>query len=106
MGSLDEHIVRNTPVPLLSSLLPQNLKDVNSDFDFTRYRDDGINFLLHQSHKDLFFNHLNSANQHISWTSPDWSEFNDFGLKADYLDLLVKLENGFIQMRRQFTLGP
>ena len=98
MGNLDEHIVNSTHIPMLSSLLPPNLKPENSDLDFTRYRDDGINFLLDPSHKDIFHQHLNSANQNIEWTSPNWTEINDFGLKADYLDLLIKLENGFIQV--------
>ena len=98
MGNMDDHIVENSPVPLLSSLLTANQKTVNSDLDFTRYRDDGINILLDSGHKDTFYNHLNSINRNIKWTSPDWNEQNDFGLKADYLDLEIKLKNGFIEV--------
>jgi hypothetical protein len=96
MGDLDKHIVDDTPVPLLSSLLPPSQISDNKDLDFTRYRDDGINLLLDPSHKDLFYLHLNRMNRNIKWTTPDWTELNDFGMKADYLDLLIKLENGYI----------
>ena len=88
--------VEHSPVPLLSSLLPANQKTENSDLDFTRYRDDGVNLLLDSDHKDTFFNHMNNFNQNIKWTSPVWDENNDFGLKADYLDLEIRLENGFL----------
>ena len=98
MGNMDDHIVENSPVPLLSSLLTANQKTENLDLDFTRYRDDGINILLDSGHKDTFYNHLNSINRNIKWTSPDWNEQNDFGLKADYLDLEIKLKNGFIEV--------
>ena len=96
MGNMDDHIVEHSPVPLLSTLLPANQKTENSDLDFTRYRDDGINLLLDPDHKETFFTHLNSLNRNIKWISPDWSELNDFGLKADYLDLEIKLENGYL----------
>ena len=39
---------------------------------------------------------MNGFNQNIKWTSPIWDEDNDFGLKADYLDLEIRLENGFL----------
>ena len=54
MGSLDDHIVEHAPVPLLSSLLPDDQQPNNCDLDFTRYRDDGMNLLLDESHKDIF----------------------------------------------------
>ena len=101
MGDLDEHIVHDTvpvPVPLINSLLPNDQQSDNKDLDFTRYRDDRINLLLDPSHKKLFYLRLNRANQSIKWTKPDWTEQNDFGLKADYLDLLITLENGFIEV--------
>ena len=98
MGSLDDHIVEHAPVPLISSLLTADLKTQNEDLDFTRYRDDGINLLLDPSHKEPFYQHLNSVNPNIKWTSPDWTEVNNFGLMADYLDLQIKLENGILEV--------
>ena len=98
MGSLDDHIVEHAPVPLLSSLLPGHLRPENSDLDFTRYRDDAINYLLDPSHKEVLYQHLNSANQNIDWTTPDWNELNNFGMMADYLDLQIKLVNGYIEV--------
>ena len=41
---------------------------------------------------------MNSANPNIKWTTPDWTEQNSFGLMAEYLDLKIKLENGFIEV--------
>ena len=58
MGDLDEHIVNDKPVPLISSLLPNEQQSDNKDLDFARYRDDGINLLLDPSHKELFYLHL------------------------------------------------
>ena len=98
MGNMDDHIVEHSPVPLLSTLLPANQRTGNSDLDFTRYRDDGINLLLDPDHKETFYTHLNSINGNIRWTSPDWTALNNFGLKADYLDLEIKLENGFLEV--------
>lgn len=66
--------------------------------DFTRYRDDGISLLLEPSHKEIFYQHLNSANVNIKWTTEDWTEVNKFGLKAGYLDLLIELKNGHIEV--------
>ena len=57
-----------------------------------------LNLMLDPSHKDIFYQHLNSANLNIEWTKPAWTELNNFGLKADYLDLLIKIENGFIEV--------
>ena len=98
MGELDDLIVNDSPVPLLSSLLPTRLQNDNYDLDFTRYRDDGFNLLLDPSHKELFYLHLNRINPSIKWTTPQWDEMNNFGLRADYLDLLIKLENGFLEV--------
>ena len=86
------------PVPLLSSLLPDDLKENNEDLDFTRYRDDEINLLLDPTHKEQFYQHLNNANPSINWTSPDWSAANNFGLMAEYLDLQIELKNGYIEV--------
>jgi hypothetical protein len=97
MGSLDDHTVEHAPVPLLTSLLPDDLRLINSDLDFTRYRDDGINLLLDPTHKELVYQHLNSANPNINWTTRDWSDANNFGLMADYLDLQIKLNNGYLE---------
>ena len=46
----------------------------------------------------MLYQHLNSANQNIDWTTPDWNELNNFGMMADYLDLQIKLVNGYIEV--------
>ena len=77
-----------------------NLQPDNTDLDLTRYRDYGNNLLLDPRHKESFYQHLNSLKPNIKQTCPDWTEDNNFGCMADYLDLQIKLDG------RQFTLGP
>ena len=52
---------------------------------------------MNPTHKEQFYQHLNSANPNINWTTPDWSEANNFGLIADYLDLKIKLKNEYLE---------
>ena len=67
MGQLDNLTVHDSPVPLLSSLLPPEQQIRNRDIDWSRFRDDGIIFLLNPTHVSEFETHLQSIHNDINW---------------------------------------
>jgi hypothetical protein len=89
MGELDKLCIDNSPVPLLSSLKPPEERD--KKLDWSRFRDDGLTFLLKGEDVPLFADHLNSLHPpHIKW------EVNS-GVNINYLDVNIQLINGYIQ---------
>ena len=58
MGFLDEKTVKDSPVPLLSSLISSTADTSTHSLDWSRFRDDGITFLLDPNHVNSFENHL------------------------------------------------
>ena len=89
MGVLDKSTVELCPVPLLSSLLPETDRQKNTHLNWSRFRDDGITFLLTQEHVPEFEKHLQSLHEDIDWEV-------SCGEQMNYLNLTVKLENGEI----------
>jgi hypothetical protein len=90
MGDLDKRTIHDSPVPLLSSLLPIENREEHSSLDWSRFRDDGITVLLQPAHTALFEDHLQSLHPDIHWEVSS-------GKSMNYLNLTVKLEDGYIQ---------
>ena len=90
MGELDQITVNKSPVPLISLLLPTNLKECNKDLDWSWFRDDGIIFLKDESHVKPFSDHLEKLHPDIKWEV-------ESGKQMNYLNLTVKLINGKIE---------
>ena len=87
MGELDQKIVKDSPVPLLSSLDPNNLPQ---ELDWSRFRDDGITILPNEKDVDKFTEHLQSLHPpHIKWTMKH-------GKQAEYLDVQLEIKDGKI----------
>ena len=84
-GSVDE-----SPVPLLSTLLPTEIQKDNLDINWSCFRDTGITFLADPSHVETFSTHLQLLHPDIKWEV-------ESGSKMDYLNLTVKIINGRIE---------
>ena len=90
MGQLDKQTVDESPVPLLSTLLPTEIQKDNLDINWSRFRDDGITFLADPSHVETFSTHLQRLHPDIKWEV-------ESGSKMNYLNLTVKIINGRIE---------
>ena len=64
MGQLDKQTVDESPVPLLSTLLPTQMQKDNLDINF---RDDGITYLADPSHIETFSTYLQHLHPNIKW---------------------------------------
>eukprot|EP00745_Piridium_sociabile_P017617 TRINITY_DN263_c0_g1_i8.p1 TRINITY_DN263_c0_g1~~TRINITY_DN263_c0_g1_i8.p1 ORF type:complete len:903 (+),score=84.50 TRINITY_DN263_c0_g1_i8:125-2833(+) len=90
MGELDELLINKCPVPLLSSLTPDNTQKDLTYLDWSRYRDDGITLIPELKDVDKFISHLqNLSPENIKWTIKT-------GKEAKYLDLNLKITDGKI----------
>jgi len=90
MGFLDEKTVKDSPVPLLSSLISSTADTPTCSLNWSRFRDDGITFLLDPNHVNSFENHLQNLHPDIKWEVSS-------GTSMNYLNLTVKLIDGFIE---------
>lgn len=91
MSELDEKLVRECPVPLLSSTLPQQVRDKHSYLDWSRFRDDGFTVLLNENHADSFGQFLQLLHPpNIKWTI-------ECGQSAHYLDVALQIKDGKIE---------
>jgi len=90
MGVLDKKLVDTTPVPLLSSLATENMREELRELDWTRFRDDGFIILPDSRHLQAFEKHLQELHPpNIKWTVTH-------GKKVNYLDTTVELRHGVI----------
>ena len=90
MSELDEKLVLNCPVPLLSSLLPDSLKATYRNLDWSRFRDDGFTILPNAKDIEAFSACLQSLHPtHIKWTVVQ-------GHTATYLDVALESKGGKI----------
>lgn len=89
MGVLDEKTVNESPVQLLTSLMPQGSAPLDKNLSWSRYRDDGFTILLQESDLPVFTNHLQNLHPGIKWVV-------ESGTKMNYLNLTVQLVNGKI----------
>ena len=91
MGELDNKLVEDAPVPLLSSTLPLEERENHSSCDWSRFRDDGFVILPDESDIPVFENHLQNLHPDIHWTVSS-------GREAEYLDVKLKIsEDGSIK---------
>ena len=90
MGELDEMIVNQSPIPLLSSLAPTNSATDLKSLDWSRFRDDGFTIIPDESYVDRFEQHLQALHPPtIRWTV-------SHGKTANYLDVSLELKDGRI----------
>ena len=92
MSELDEKLVTQCPVPLLTSILPTDERDKpeNRTLNWSRFRDDGFAILLDPAYVQPFEEHLQTLNPpNIRWTV-------NHGLEANYLDIHLTLTRGRI----------
>ena len=91
MGQLDEKLVAESPVPLLSSLQGQQGNKELSYLDWSRFRDDGFSILPNEERAKDFEDFLQTLHPGISWTV-------SCGKTKDYLDLTVSInEEGVLE---------
>lgn len=89
MGKVDHDIVAESPVPLPSTLQPVTSRQ-NTSLDWSRFRDDGITFLLHEDHVLPFTRHLQCVHPDLKWEI-------SAGQSMHYLNLTVSIVDGYIQ---------
>ena len=88
MSELDDKLVLECPVPLLSSLMPENVREKHKSLDWSRFRDDGFTILPDERDIEAFSACLQSLHPpHIKWTVTH-------GHTATYLDVLLEMKNG------------
>lgn len=89
MGEIDEKVVSQSPIPLLTSLCPANSPDQNV-LNWSRFRDDAITILPDRQSVPAFERHLESVSPpSIKWTVLAARD-------AEYLDMRLHLKNGRI----------
>jgi hypothetical protein len=90
MGELDNLLVSNSPVPLLSSIAAPSEREDLAFLDWSRYRDDGLAILPDSSKVDQFTEYLQSLHPpNIRWTV-------SHGQTAEYLDTRLTIKDGII----------
>lgn len=94
MGELDQKLVNESPVPLVSSLVPKQMSEIQQTkhLDWNRFRDDGFAILPDSADVEAFEHHLQNLHPPgIRWTV-------SHGKEVDYLDMKVKInDSGFIE---------
>ena len=90
MSQLDEKLTTTTSARLLTSLLPPESRDRYRHLDWSRFRDDGLAILpdaTDVAKLEMDLSKLHPPN--IKWVL-------SHGIEAEYLDLKLKIENGYI----------
>ena len=91
MGQLDEKLVTESPVPLLSSLQEQQGMLEDTTLSWSRYRDDGFAILPNGDKAEEFENFLQTLHPGIQWTV-------SCGKRKEYLDLSITItEDGKLE---------
>ena len=90
MGKLDEKLVEECPIPLLSDLSPTPTDPNSKKLNWSRFRDDGITILPNAADSECFEAFLQDLHPpSIKWTTKT-------GTEVEYLDVSLKMLNGRI----------